>query len=70
MYDKYDEMIQGNTAIFICHRLSSTRFCKRILYLEDGRIFQEGSHEELMAEGGAYAALFALQAKYYKQDTV
>ena len=70
MYEKYDEMIQGKTAIFISHRLSSTRFCNRILYLEDGRIFQEGSHEELMAEGGAYAALFALQAKYYKQDTV
>lgn len=69
MYEKYDEMIQGKTAIFISHRLSSTRFCNRILYLENGRIFQEGSHEELMAEGGAYAALFALQAKYYKRDT-
>ncbi|MCI9144135.1 MAG: ABC transporter ATP-binding protein, partial [Lachnospiraceae bacterium] len=38
MYEKYDEMIQGKTAVFISHRLSSTRFCDRILFLEDGRI--------------------------------
>lgn len=65
MYEKYDEMIQGKTAVFISHRLSSTRFCDRILFLEEGRIVQEGSHERLMREGGPYAELFALQARYY-----
>ncbi len=68
MYEKYDELVQGRTAVFISHRLSSTRFCDRILFLENGRIVQEGTHEELMEKGGAYAELFALQAKYYKEE--
>lgn len=68
MYEKYDEMIQGKTAVFISHRLSSTRFCDRILFLEEGRIVQEGSHESLMREGGPYAELFALQARYYQKN--
>ncbi len=65
MYEKYDEMIREKTAVFISHRLSSTRFCDRILFLENGRIVEEGSHESLMRAGGAYAELFAIQAKYY-----
>lgn len=68
MYEKYDEMIQGKTAVFISHRLSSTRFCDRILFLEEGRIVQEGSHESLMREGGPYAELFAIQARYYRKQ--
>ena len=68
MYEKYDELVKGRTAVFISHRLSSTRFCDRILFLEHGRIAEEGTHEELMQRGGAYAELFALQAKYYKEQ--
>ncbi len=67
MYEKYDGMIRGKTAVFISHRLSSTRFCDRILFMEQGRILQEGSHESLMKQGGAYAELFALQARYYRK---
>ena len=67
MYEKYDEMIRGKTSIFISHRLSSTRFCDRILYLEDGSVAEEGSHWELMESQGAYAKLFALQAQYYQK---
>ena len=67
MYEKYDGMIRGKTAVFISHRLSSTRFCDRILFMEQGRILQEGSHESLMKQGGAYAELFALQARYYQK---
>ena len=67
MYEKYDELIQGKTSIFISHRLSSTRFCERILFMEKGAVIEEGRHESLMAKGGAYAELFTLQAKYYQQ---
>ena len=68
MYEKYDEMIREKTAVFISHRLSSTRFCDRILFLENGRITEEGTHGELMQRGGAYAELFSVQARYYKEQ--
>ena len=68
MYERYDELVQGRTAVFISHRLSSTRFCDRILFLENGRITEEGTHGELMQRGGAYAELFSIQARYYKEQ--
>ena len=67
MYERYDTMIREKTGIFISHRLSSTRFCDRILFMEKGRIAEEGSHDALMEKGGAYAQLFALQARYYQK---
>ncbi len=67
MYERYDAMIREKTGIFISHRLSSTRFCDRILFLEEGRIVEEGSHDALMEKGGAYAKLFTLQARYYQK---
>ena len=67
MYEKYDAMIREKTGIFISHRLSSTRFCDRILFLEEGRIIEEGSHAKLMEQEGAYAKLFDLQARYYQK---
>ena len=67
MYEKYDAMLQAKTGIFISHRLSSTRFCDRILFMEKGRIVEEGDHEYLMKQDGAYAGMFALQARYYRK---
>ena len=67
MYERYDAMIWEKTGIFISHRLSSTRFCDRILFLENGRIVEEGSHDALMEKGGSYAKLFTLQARYYQK---
>ena len=67
IYQKYNEMSAGKTSVFISHRLASTRFCDRILLLEDGRIAEEGTHQELMALGGRYAELFQVQARYYRE---
>ena len=65
IYEKYMEMAQERTCLFISHRLSGTRFCDRILFLENGRITQQGSHQKLLEEGGAYARLFQIQSQYY-----
>lgn len=67
MYLKYNEAARGRTSIFISHRLSSTSFCDRIIFLEDGRIAEEGSHQELMALGGGYAKMYEIQSRYYKK---
>lgn len=56
----------GKTTLFISHRLSSTRFCDRILVLSDGRIAESGTHDELMNKNGIYRELFSAQAKYYE----
>lgn len=67
MYHKYSEMTKGRTAVFISHRLASTRFCDRVLYLEAGKIAEEGTHEELIKKSGEYARLFEIQARYYRE---
>lgn len=68
LYLRYSELTRGRTSLFISHRLSSTRFCDRILMLEGGRIVEQGSHEELMKKKGAYAQLFQIQSHYYQND--
>ena len=68
MYLKFDEAAKGRTCLYISHRLSSTRFCDRILLMEDGAIMEEGTHEELIARDGRYARLFEVQSKYYKEQ--
>ncbi len=67
IYLKYNEMTDGRTALFISHRLASTRFCDRILFLADGQITEEGTHESLLLANGGYADLFEVQSKYYKE---
>lgn len=67
IYQKYNEMTAEKTSLFISHRLASTRFCDRILYLDAGRIVEEGSHQELLRRGGAYAKLFEIQSRYYQE---
>lgn len=70
IYLKYRELTRGKTSIFISHRFASTRFCDRILLLEDGAIKENGTHEELMEQNGRYAYMFGVQAKYYKEGEI
>ncbi len=65
MYTEYHRMSAGKSALFISHRLASTRFCDRILVLDEGKIIETGSHEALLAAGGKYSALFDLQSCWY-----
>ena len=67
IYQKYSTMTAGKTSVFISHRLASTRFCDRILFLDHGRIAEEGTHEALLRKGGGYAALFEVQSRYYQE---
>lgn len=68
IYESFGDMIDGRTAIFISHRLSSTKFCDRVAYFENGKIVEYGTHDELMAFGGKYAHMFNTQAKYYQEE--
>jgi ATP-binding cassette subfamily B protein len=66
IYLQYQKMTRGKTSLFISHRLASTQFCDRVLYLKDGRIAEEGTHQELIALGGEYANLYEKQSCWYK----
>ena len=67
LYLQYRKLTEQKTSLYISHRLASTRFCDRIILLEDGRILESGSHEELMRKNGRYAEMFAIQSKYYQE---
>ena len=67
LYQRYLRMTAGKTAVFISHRLASTRFCDRVLFLQNGQILEEGTHESLLKAGGQYAHLFDVQSRYYRE---
>ena len=68
LYHKYAREMADKTGVFISHRLGSTQFCDRVVYLDSGRITETGTHQELLARGGAYAKLFEVQSSWYKDE--
>lgn len=66
IYNTFSNLVKGKLAIYISHRLSSTRFCDTILVLKEGSLIECGTHEELLDLHGLYAELYAMQAKYYR----
>ncbi len=68
LYQSFDGLIGGKTAVYISHRLSSTRFCDRVAMFAKGELLETGTHDELMEKNGAYAEMFRVQAQYYVED--
>lgn len=68
LYQSFDGMIGIKSAVYISHRLSSTRFCDTIAMFVNGEMVEYGTHEELLAKHGAYADMFHVQAQYYVED--
>lgn len=66
VYSKFNEIVEDKTAIYISHRLSSCRFCDKIVVFDNGQIVQQGSHDELAKDkNGKYYELWYAQAQYY-----
>lgn len=66
-YEQFDLLARGKTALYISHRLASTRFCDRVLLISGGRVQEEGTHESLLRAGGEYAHMFQVQSQYYQK---
>lgn len=68
LYREFDQLIDNKTAVYISHRLASTRFCDSIAVFKDGRLIELSEHDTLMNKNGVYSELFRVQAKYYQED--
>ena len=68
IYEEYNSMAENKTSLFISHRLASTKFCDRIMFLDDGQIAEVGSHDELIKKGGKYREIFDIQSHYYQEN--
>lgn len=68
LYEDFDKLIGGKTAVYISHRLSSTQFCSHVAMFMGGEMVEYGTHESLLAQNGEYAKMFHIQAQYYVED--
>ena len=65
MYQKFHEISKGRSAIFVSHRLASTKFCDKVFVFDNGVLAETGTHDELIENKGKYYELFTLQSQYY-----
>src|SRR5256885_168498 len=70
LFERLRTLTSGRTAVYISHRFSTVRRADRIIFLEHGRLVEEGTHPELMALGGRYARLFRMQASAYTGEEI
>ena len=68
LYQRFDQIIHNNTALYISHRLASAKFCDKVAVFVKGKIVEEGTHDELMCQNGVYYEMFTKQAEHYKED--
>jgi ATP-binding cassette, subfamily B, bacterial len=66
VFERFAQLMRGRSAVVISHRFSTVRMADRIVVLRGGRVLEEGTHEQLVASGGLYAELFAMQAAGYR----
>jgi len=69
VFNRFAELTQGRTTVFVTHRLSSVQMAHKILVLKDGRLVESGTHDELIMRKGEYAAMFKLQAERYQSTS-
>lgn len=68
MYRGFHSLVRERTAVYISHRLSSCKFCDRIVVLRQGQLMESGTHEELIGNHALYAELYHMQARYYTDE--
>lgn len=68
LYEEFDKLIGGKTAVYISHRLSSTQFCNNVAMFMEGKMIEYGTHDSLMAANGEYAKMFNIQSQYYIEE--
>ncbi|MBU1020504.1 MAG: ABC transporter ATP-binding protein/permease, partial [Firmicutes bacterium] len=66
VYEKFNELVQNKTALFISHRMSSCKFCDEVIVLDQGKIVEQGHHTVLYKGNGLYSKMWAAQSKYYQ----
>lgn len=65
IYQHFNELAEGKTAVYISHRLSSSKFCDKIAVFDNGMLAEYGTHDELILQNGKYAELFNMQSQFY-----
>ncbi len=70
IYENFSSLVEGKTAVYISHRLASTRFCDKIALFDADGLAEYGNHEELMEQKGKYYEMFMIQGKYYQEDAI